>query len=485
MGLEYGFRHDPMDFVENSDSLQAALVRRVVFDRPSPGDEDLIEQHFAELFEEILGKMVPEQPPATEEEWVEVARGGGGQLVQLLEKGCPRDHPDMQRVIEAARQALGKLERPEDADMGVYALRGLCELGITDSPAVAATLRKLADNLEGMLGWGCPWTPCVQLNALWAGREVADLDEAIQTGLEWLERSVQAPGCSAALGLCDPTSLLQLAGAIDHPIVERIARGLVPMLLRWQQPDGSWGADEDRTFWAFRALKKHGLLEELRDLPPLPPDWEVVRSIASPCEKPRNITFAEGTLWVLDNETWQASALSPEDGSVLRTVQLPRQPGMTGFGFAASDGAFHMTAVGKRDERPPVVYEIDADTGEIARELTLNSPNDAIAVVALNGQLLVGDGWEGMAWLVDPADSQAEPQHTRLASGMPDYMTSDGQVIWALDGMAPALVKTNLHGELLDWTEQPFGFNPVAWDGEHLWALDPENSRICLIEKAR
>ena len=48
--LKYGFRHDPMEWVENDGSLQAALVRKLVLDRASEGDEETIESHFRETF---------------------------------------------------------------------------------------------------------------------------------------------------------------------------------------------------------------------------------------------------------------------------------------------------------------------------------------------------------------------------------------------------------------------------------------------------
>ena len=46
------------------------------------------------------------------------------------------------------------------------------------------------------------------------------------------------------------------------------------------------------------------------------------------------------------------------------------------------------------------------------------------------------------------------------------------------------MVLTNMQGDLLDWAERPFGFDPVAWDGDQLWALDTESRRICQIGRA-
>ena len=37
--VEYGFRHDPMKWVENDTSLPGALARTFVFERPKEGDQ--------------------------------------------------------------------------------------------------------------------------------------------------------------------------------------------------------------------------------------------------------------------------------------------------------------------------------------------------------------------------------------------------------------------------------------------------------------
>ena len=67
---------------------------------------------------------------------------------------------------------------------------------------------------------------------------------------------------------------------------------------------------------------------------------------------------------------------------------------------------------------------------------------------------------------------------------MPDYMSNHGDDIWCVDWFSPSLVRTNMAGDLVGWGERPFGFEPVAYDGKNLWALDTKYKRICLIEKA-
>ena len=58
--------------------------------------------------------------------------------------------------------------------------------------------------------------------------------------------------------------------------------------------------------------------------------------------------------------------------------------------------------------------------------------------------------------------------------------------VWHTDIFAPAIIKSDAEGKLLDWGERPFDGHcaGLAWDGENLWALDGQNKRICVIEKA-
>jgi len=472
----YGFRHDPMDFVENNQSAQAALVRAVVFGRPTPGDEERIEDVFQKVFanQNADGSLEDRHDQG-------VLAATGETLRNLLEAGCPPERPDVQRAVAALLAALDRLPPDKLSDVPCYAVRVLCELGLTDHPAINASLLRMAGEIPSQFGEGCPWTPFVQLNALWAGRHVADVSGAIEQTLAWAEQAVAPPGCSAALGLCVPWSIVLTVDTLDHPACERIARTLVPMLLRLQKPDGGWGEPEtNSTLRAFVMLKKYGLLDELRRLPPLPPDWAVVRSIPVPCEKPWNIAWDDGRLWVHDAEACAAIAVSPDDGAVLQTLALPKKPGSTAFG--AWDGAVWVLP-GKSDQPEKTLYRIDPSTEQI-REMSLGfSPRHFAGLVRVGGKVLIPDQWEGHVWAFDPADP-SKSKTLRLAAGMPDWLASDGTAIWASDAWAPAIVRTNVGGELLDWGEHPFGWGGIAFDGQYLWAIDKKNQRICALEKA-
>ncbi|MHC4561398.1 MAG: YncE family protein [Planctomycetota bacterium] len=479
--FQYGFRVDPMEFVERGDSLQAAVVRTLVFDASKPNDEAVIEAHFAEVFatQNDDGSFKDEDEPDRMPLAATSAR-----LRDLLIDGCSPDRPEVQRAIAFVEKALDELPEADWPQAPLPAVRAMCLLGKGNHPAIKVRLEALAEEVHGLLGAGCPGTPFAQLINLWAGRDVADVEAAIEAALAWVERAAEPTGCSRDLGLCDPWSIIEALAQIDHPAATRAARTLVPMLLRNQNPDGTFG-EESNTFWALILFQRHGLLEELRKLPPLPADWRVVRAIPAPDGKTfemSNMAFDGGRLWVYDGSTSSAIAVSPEDGAVLHRTKLPRGTWCTAFG--AWDG-FLWALTGER-KAPKTLHKIDPGTGDILQEIVLGAflVRHFSAMIKVGNRVVIPDQWEGCVWVFDPADPD-KYQEVRLAAGMPDFLTGAGETIWANDSWAGALILTNLDGELLEWGERPFGsLCPVAWDGRNLWALDNVNRRICIIEKA-
>ncbi|MHC4915875.1 MAG: hypothetical protein ACYTGB_10325, partial [Planctomycetota bacterium] len=344
--------------------------------------------------------------------------------------------------------------------------------------------KKLAADTVKMLGWGCPGTPMVQLKALWACRQAADLDAEIEKILTWIEDAVEPPGCSSKLGLCDPISIVGLVGEVDHPAAARIARKLVPMLIRDQHADGSWGQGEEgvfgfRSFTVMRALAKHGLLEELTGFDPLPPEWEVVREIPSPAKKPWGLVFDGEKLWVHEREPHSAVAVSPEDGKVLATVPLPDEKWVYPLGLW--DGGLTLTSNGGDGQR--FLYKIDSGSGDVLEKIPLDFMGFFTGpATQLNGKLIFGDHWDGGAKLVDMSDPRGKKKHLRVP-GTPMAIAPAGEEIWVADTWAPAFLRTNVKGDLLEWAEKPFGHHALAHDGENLWALDKEKKRICVVRR--
>ena len=96
----------------------------------------------------------------------------------------------------------------------------------------------------------------------------------------------------------------------------------------------------------------------------------------------------------------------------------------------------------------------------------------------------ISDGFKCSVCILDPANP-SERRWQTLAGPGPISLASDGDAIWHFDFWAPAIIKSNTSGKLLDWGDKPFGgaVRGLTWDGEQLWALDSETKRICVIEK--
>ena len=468
--FEYGFRHDPMKFVENDATLEGALARTFVFEKPKPDDQKLIQ---AEI-DKILAAQLPDGKLSDDKD--HALQFTAERLIRLAELGCPADRAEVQKAVSVILQK----KKPNQADpIGIYDTRAFCLLGIADRPNIKPLVRA---GLEGCIArkeewnspWkGCPWTPIEHLITLWHGRAHVETEPLVAKALTWIAESINAAG---GLSYKDPRGFVRLASQIDHPLARTVLEKEVPMLLRAQKADGGWG---EQTSIVLRALKKHGLLEPLRQLPALPADWRVAQSIPAPESDCFSMTWDGARLWTFCRKTNEAIAVAPTDGRVERRVKLPVQ-GIHGIGWW--DGALAATAA-----KAKRLLRIDPATGKIDRDISLEGKVEWVNGVEKVGDTLwVGDGFEMNAAILDPATGE---KLRSLVLGGPlavDYAATPGGV-WHIDGWAPALIKsgTTQHGQLLDWGEKPFDgrCDGLAFDGTQLWALDAKNKRISVIEK--
>jgi len=465
----YGFRYDPMEFVEKSGSLQASLVRRHVFRKPLPGDDAIVQEQ--------IGKILADQ--RDDGSFGDTSKETGHELLQLLLLGIDKDRPEVTRAADAI---LRQMRAGQNADewyekggvLSIYALHALCLLEVSGEPEVPHSLRELVEHQEQWNSpWeGCPWTPAVFWSALWAGREVvADVVEAVNDGIRRVTEEMNSAGCCA---YNDPWGFTDAAGQIESAQAAALVAKQIPMILRGQQPDGGWG---DRSLPVFRALVTHGLFSELQALPPLPPDWRIVRSIPAPEGDLFTMTWDGQRLWVYDRATHKAVAVSPEDGTVLTAVVLPEEK-VFGIGWWGDALAVTQT-------EPKRLLQIDPDTGEVRQEIALDNMEWVHSATEVDDTMVVGDGFNCSTCIIDLGDPDKRRWQTLAGPGPACLSAADGDV-WHVDFWAPAIIKSDLNGRLLDWGEKPFDgrCEGLAWDGKHLWALDNAGKRICVIEKA-
>ena len=231
----YGFRYDPMKFVEESETLQAALVRRWVFDEPTPHDEELLQDE--------IDKLLAQQNE--DGSFGDTTEQTGARINELHRFGLDMDAPEAQRAADAllAQYRAGKQNEEWYTGEGCLngrALHALIRTGRHDAPETLLSLNWLAEHPAKMIGdyIGCPWTQEIIVNCVWDAREVAPMDDFIDRTFAWMRDSMSDAG---QITYKDPWSFIFAAGHTGASAGEAVVRKQLPMILRGQQPDGGWG----------------------------------------------------------------------------------------------------------------------------------------------------------------------------------------------------------------------------------------------------
>ncbi|MAF10648.1 hypothetical protein CMK11_09365, partial [Candidatus Poribacteria bacterium] len=463
--LRYGFRHDPMKFVEESDTLQAAIVRKFVFDRATPRDEELLQAE--------IDKVLEQQ--REDGSFGDTTEQTGARINELHRFGFDMDALEAQRAADAllAQYRAGKQNEEWYTGEGCLngrALHALLRTGRYDAPETLLSLNWLAEPPEKMIGdyIGCPWTQEIIVNCVWDGREVAPMDDFIDRTFAWMRDSMSDAG---QISYKDPWSFIFAAGYTGAPAGEEIVRKQLPMILRGQRPDGGWHWNSR---WVFLALKNYGLFETLRELPPLPPDWEQSQAVSLPDGDYRDLTWDGERFWTIDSDAGRLVSVSP-DGAVSRAgFDAPEKA----QGVAAWDSGLAVVVAGE----PPRVVVFDAITGEERRAVDLKKLSWAGSATRVGDALWVGDDFYGCAFEID-LDAPDEAKGRGVAGPSPGGLTAARDGIWHADRMAELLIKSDVDGKLLAFADLPFGVETrgIAWDGDTLWAVDNDQDRIVAI----
>jgi hypothetical protein len=464
--MAHGLRHDPMRFVDGNESLEAARVRRDVFGRSLDGDRAVIDAAVSKTME---GRR-------DDGTFADTSKDTGGALLALLRLGQGTDSPAAREGLAAM---MGQYRAGKNADewyekdgcLNIYPLNALLLGGLGAAPEAALSLRWLADHLDTWVGpnAGCPWTPEVFIHAVWDGREVVDMDDAITHALRWVRDSMNAAG---QITYKDPWGFVSAAGYVDHPIGREIIVKLLPLILRGQRADGGWG---HHSLAVFRALVRHDLLDPLQAAPPLPEDWRVTTSIPLPAGV-GDLAWDGEAFWTRAPKQEALVRIDAGSGAILRSVPLQAEA----HGLAYSDGNLVVTVRGDTSH----VVVLDAETGDVVQDIATPHVDWIGSAVAVDGHFLVADTFNGVVAVVDPAKPDGRTTHS-LAGGGPGHLAATDDGIWHDDYWSPLLIKSHFAGGLLEWAGKPFdgGTGGLAWDGHRLWAIDPSAHRLCAIER--
>ncbi len=460
--MQYGFRYDPMDYVEKSETLAAARVRRDVFGKPKKGDDKLIQA-------EIDKVMAKQQDSGHFDERGHI-KHTCGQLVWLAQLGVDTSLPGIGR----AQQLVVAEKCTEHSDnkgaLSVRGVRGLIMTGMADHPQVKPSLENMIKRENVWQGPYrlCPWGTQLYLDALWAGRDIVDTSDVVKHTLTWMREEANAAGC---VSYKDPICHFGVAGRIDTAEARQLVEHMLPMILRIQKPDGGWGGSSPDV---FMALHRHGLLERLRELPPLPPDWKIVREIDVPVEKASSLAYDGERFWVLAKDENQAVALSADDGKELQRIDLPK--GETSSIGWWQDGLTVLQGNPKR------VLRLSGE-GEITQQIDLKKQKWPAGVMPIGKGMWVYDAWYGGYYEIDPA-APDKSQYKKISGAGGTVAVSD-KGFWHVPDFADLLLHTTTRNRLLDWGKLPFtaGCQGLAVADGTLWALDAESKRICMMKR--
>ena len=463
----YGFKYDPMNWAMTADSLDAAWVRTQILVRPDPGDAAIINEETARIFarQKRDGHIGDDD-------------GTSGGLMRLLDLGCSPERPEFQGALKAMHDRA--LE--ENGHLKGYELHVACRAGWKDTGELKKAVRQWEQEVEDLDFWSaCPWGGEVHLQALWAGREYGNVMKTVECGLATMREHLK-DGRHWPIYL-DPFGWLECMGHIDHPLAKEIVVTMIPVILRAQAPDGSWGGEAhmgygpgSHTFAVLRALHKWGLIEPLCSKPPLPPEWIIGKTIPAPEGDLRTMTWDGGRFWVYDRTSGEAVAISAEDGTRLHAVVLPGHIG----GIAWSNGSLLAARV-----NPEAVLFVDPDTGAVRQEITAQTWGGFSAIAKLDDRICIGNVHCGGVHFLSGND--ISPHTQWLAGGFTVDMACANGLVWHIDDFNRLLILSdpNQAERLIDWAGAPFGEDTagLAWDGTNLWALDSKNHRISTIAR--
>lgn len=454
--LKYGFRYDPIPWIENDDSVWAALARLNFLNKPRDGDGGIIDTFIAAC----LAK--------TPTDWGPLSTG-------IAIGGLPLDNERLrQRIVEVLDVRADAGDR-----IGGNGIRLACGIGWEKEGALAREIQALIDGPVDPHADtpGLPEDILTAFSAIRkAGNASPDMQKTADAWLDALAKGANKAGCWKDL---DPLGICYGAASMDGPVTRELFLRYLPMLLRTQRPDGDWHA---ATSLICCALRKHGLFEALRELPPLPPDWRIAEVIPLPEEDFLTTTWANGLFWLAAPEKQEVVAISPVAGAVVKRIPTPPEE-LKGIGWY-EDKLVVITAA-----HGGTVMLLDPETGEVDGEHRVSLPWHMCG----GGALQVGEElWLGHGCWIPIINPGTGAQRRVDGYGpWPCDLALEGDTVWLTDGMHTWLMyHWGTDGDPIEVVDAPFTKGAggertmgIAHDGKSLWAFDEKDHRICRMER--
>jgi len=218
------FRQDPMTFLEESESLEAAKARKLVFSSPRPGDDGILGQRI----DEILAAQQPDGA-LSDHEFHALLATGRDRIGELMLLGASPQEPKIKKAIEYVLAREGR--DPIEKDTGEFGMPLGVALSLHAAGAVdeSAVRDAAARRIETSGRWIetrclCPWTPATQIRTLWRARHLDDrADALVAQGLANIDKAIETDSDTYN----DVWGYVDVAGVVDHPLGRKIVERLI------------------------------------------------------------------------------------------------------------------------------------------------------------------------------------------------------------------------------------------------------------------
>ena len=408
LGIRHGFRYDPMEWVNNDRDIKAA--RLDVFGQQLEGDREVLDARVDEVL------------------------AGGGNADVRLNLGCAKDRPEFRaRLDEVCSQHVLAPDRPPWFHEEAPALWAALRYGWERDNEPKNMLIDLVTRVTGAHLLDCdPWAWGRTFGALWEGRHL--VDTVPKTG-EYLHDNVNIADCLVG---GSPWATLMAVSIPDHPLCRDIVPIYIPLILRSQDPATAWGWD---SVAVLNALVKTGLIARLRELPPLPPDWRIVRSIPAPEGDLRSLTWEGEHLWTVDTETCDLIALDPGDGAVVKRVKAPLQ-GRSRLGGICRYRDMLAITVGGNEHKAgkAAVLLLDPEDFSVRGEISIKGPWGPHGGAQAGNELWIAH----YGWLCVVNPKTGKWRDGGNPASWPLDIACDGDALWVVDESSPFVYRIDL-----------------------------------------
>jgi len=206
---------------------------------------------------------------------------------------------------------------------------------------------------------------------------------------------------------------------------------------------------------------------------------DVLTVLPSPGPCPTGLVWADGTLWLLDRNRQELTAIDPKTGNTLRSMPTP---GFFPTGIAWDGHFLWISDICTGDDCTGQIFQVDPKNGDVMRTLVSPVPWP-VGLCWDNGALWILDDRRNKLIKIDPTDGTILAEYLSPHTN-PTGAAFDGKYLWIGDrGKDRIYLVDPGTGEVIFDIEAPGPYVwGVAWDGDTLWCVDYQTQKIYQIK---